>query len=198
MVCPSCAIWGKQDSGCNRQVGRSFNQILTEPRKSSSRCHGVPQQTYGTLHAWYVLLLIFEEDTDPRQIWDLFEGDRLFRGIFEANGSYDPFRHLAKMVALLGPPPPAFVVRSDTTAQCFDAEGNLEFRSYCNWANLFLGQWCAQEHVEITSTTFSVIERRLETYEQDKFLTFIKSMLRWLPEERKSARQLLEDPWLRE
>lgn len=29
------------------------------------------------------------------------------------------------------------------------------------------------------------------------FLEFIRSMLRWVPEERKRARELLEDPWLK-
>jgi serine/threonine protein kinase len=30
------------------------------------------------------------------------------------------------------------------------------------------------------------------------FLDFIKRMLQWLPEDRKTAKELLEDPWLQE
>lgn len=58
------------------------------------------------------------------QIWDLFEGQHLFADIFDNEGGHDPFRHLARMVALIGPPPGDFVGRSETTEQCFDPSGN--------------------------------------------------------------------------
>lgn len=57
------------------------------------------------------------------QIWDLFEGNHLFEDIFDENGNHDPFKQLALMVALIGPPPSEFVRRSETTAQCFDRSG---------------------------------------------------------------------------
>ncbi|OQE02810.1 hypothetical protein PENVUL_c038G01502 [Penicillium vulpinum] len=56
-------------------------------------------------------------------IWDLFEGGHLFGNIFDENGNHDPFKHLALMVALIGPPPADFVQRSETTGQCFDRNG---------------------------------------------------------------------------
>lgn len=60
---------------------------------------------------------------DITQTWDLFEGDLLFDKIFHAWGEYDPFKHLAPMVALLGPPPSEFVSRSETTEQRFGPDG---------------------------------------------------------------------------
>ncbi|KAG2420870.1 hypothetical protein HFD88_000484 [Aspergillus terreus] len=42
-------------------------------------------------------------------IWDLFEGTHLFGDIFDSRGGHDPFKHLALMVALIGPPPTEFV-----------------------------------------------------------------------------------------
>lgn len=57
------------------------------------------------------------------QIWDLFEGDHLFADIFDERGCHDAFKHLALMVALIGPPPKRFVQRSETTEQCFDPNG---------------------------------------------------------------------------
>lgn len=33
--------------------------------------------------------------------------------------------------------------------------------------------------------------------EKLRFITFVKRMIRWLPEERSTAKELLEDPWLR-
>ena len=56
-------------------------------------------------------------------MWDLFEGEQLFKQIFDKTGSHDPFKHLALMVALIGPPPKEIVKRSETTEQCFDAGG---------------------------------------------------------------------------
>lgn len=31
---------------------------------------------------------------------------------------------------------------------------------------------------------------------KEQFLNFIRSMLKWLPEERKRASELLKDPWM--
>lgn len=36
----------------------------------------------------------------------------------------------------------------------------------------------------------------LEGEEKEKFLSFVRKMLQWLPEKRMSAQQLLDDPWL--
>ena len=59
-------------------------------------------------------------------MWDLFEGEHLFRNIFDETGAHDPFKHLALMVALIGPPSKGFVERSETTEQCFDATGKQD------------------------------------------------------------------------
>jgi serine/threonine-protein kinase SRPK3 len=36
----------------------------------------------------------------------------------------------------------------------------------------------------------------LEGEDKQEFLNFAQKMLQWLPEKRKSAKELLEDPWL--
>ncbi len=68
-------------------------------------------------------LLVLSIALTKGQIWDLFEGCHLFGDIFDDNGKHDPFKHLALMVALIGPPPIKFVQRSETTGQCFDHNG---------------------------------------------------------------------------
>lgn len=55
------------------------------------------------------------------QIWDLLEGGSLFRPVKE--GHLDDEQHFAEMVALLGPPPKAFLERSDKCLQFWDPEG---------------------------------------------------------------------------
>ncbi|KAJ6036063.1 hypothetical protein N7540_000342, partial [Penicillium herquei] len=113
-------------------------------------------------------------------IWDLFEGCHLFGDIFDDNGNHDPFRHLALMVALIGSPPIEFIQRSETTGQCFGHNGD----------------WIAHEDAVVPPISLESLEKRLSGTEKESFLCFLRSMLSWLPEERKTARQLLEDPWL--
>lgn len=36
----------------------------------------------------------------------------------------------------------------------------------------------------------------MEGESKEEFLAFMRSMLRWLPEERKTAAELLKDPWM--
>jgi hypothetical protein len=45
------------------------------------------------------------------QIWDLFEDGRLFHAV--EDGRLSDELHLAEMVALMGPPPKAFLERSE-------------------------------------------------------------------------------------
>lgn len=59
----------------------------------------------------------------------------------------------------------------------------------------FLGQWKADVGIpQITSLEQS--ETFLEGTNKVMFLNFMRGMLQWRPEERKTAKQLLEDPWL--
>ncbi|KAF3491769.1 CMGC/SRPK protein kinase [Arthroderma uncinatum] len=113
-------------------------------------------------------------------IWDLFEGEHLFGNIFDAKGGHDPFKHLALVVVLIGRPSSEFVRRSETTAQYFDPSGG----------------WIAHEDAVIPSVSLESLEKRLSGKERDSFLQFMGSMLKWLPEERSTAKQLLKDPWL--
>ncbi|PIG82234.1 protein kinase domain protein [Aspergillus arachidicola] len=113
-------------------------------------------------------------------IWDLFEGQHLFGDIFDSKGGHDPFKHLALMVALIGPPPTEFVRRSETTEQCFESSGG----------------WIAHNEAPIPTVSLETLEKRLNGEEKELFLAFIMSMLKWLPEERKTAKELLEHPFL--
>jgi hypothetical protein len=48
----------------------------------------------------------------------------------------------------------------------------------------------------VPNVTLEGRERNLEGEEQEYFIDFIKSFLKWLPEDRKSAEEMLEHPWL--
>lgn len=136
------------------------------------------------------------------QVWDLFEGSHLFGTIFDKNGNHDPFKHLALMVALIGPPPADFVQRSDTTQQCFDYNGKRRrpfFQTFIHSdlrIDILVGAWTAHEDAVVPQISLESLEQRLSGHEKESFLHFLRSMLKWLPEERRTAKQLLGHPWL--
>jgi serine/threonine protein kinase len=55
-------------------------------------------------------------------------------------------------------------------------------------------------HKDLIPTDVRLEDSVLSLEGEDKrlFLDFIKKMLQWLPEDRKTAKELLEDPWLQE
>lgn len=63
-------------------------------------------------------------------------------------------------------------------------------------ANMVAGGWVAHQEATIPTVSLEVLEKRLNGKEKELFLAFIMSMLKWLPEERKTAKQLLEHPFL--
>ncbi|CAG7921785.1 unnamed protein product [Penicillium olsonii] len=112
-------------------------------------------------------------------IWLLFEGDLLFTGQHPTLGRYITRAHLAEIIGLLGPPPQDLVQRGVRSPEFFDEDG----------------KWKVDD-VEIHQRTLEDSECYLEGKEKAKFLKFIRSMLQWRPEDRKTALALLEDPWL--
>ncbi|KAI0080949.1 CMGC/SRPK protein kinase [Panus rudis PR-1116 ss-1] len=114
------------------------------------------------------------------EIWDLFENRNLFNTRGGPENKQDNIYHLAHMVALLGPPPREFLERSKTGRpwQWFDRDGN--------WKGA----------AEIPDTSFEHAEQNLKGEDKTQFLKFVRRMLKWKPEERETAKELLKDPWL--
>ncbi|KAI9842414.1 MAG: hypothetical protein M1837_007159 [Sclerophora amabilis] len=111
-------------------------------------------------------------------VWDLFQNKHMFDAR-DANKENSSLHHLAEMIALLGPPPRDFLQRSAIAAEYFDEHGN--------WKGA----------ADIPAISLEASERNLEGKNKVLFLQFMRKMLRWVPEERESAKELLEDPWLR-
>ncbi|GKZ33560.1 hypothetical protein AbraIFM66950_003465 [Aspergillus brasiliensis] len=111
--------------------------------------------------------------------WDLFEGKHLFNALDE-NREYSPSHHVAEMVALLGLPPLSFVERSQETRNVFSENG----------------EWLGAGGVTVSDISLERLEENLAGNSQQSFLQFLRSMLQWIPEKRKTAKELLNDPWL--
>ncbi|PKY03384.1 kinase domain protein [Aspergillus campestris IBT 28561] len=104
-------------------------------------------------------------------IWDIFENKHLFNALDE-DRDYSPSHHVAEMVAYLGVPPLHFLQRSEETRNVFDEKG----------------QWLGAGGVSVPSISLEESEENLEGPNKQLFLQFLRSMLRWVPEERKLQR----------
>ena len=58
-----------------------------------------------------------------------------------------------------------------------------------------VGGWRAEIPVP-DRTCFEKSEENLEGSNQEAFLRFVRKMVQWRPEDRQTARELLEDDWL--
>jgi hypothetical protein len=59
----------------------------------------------------------------------------------------------------------------------------------------FVGTWKADVPIP-QDTSLEKSEEYLEGRDKEEFLAFLRLMLQWRPEDRKTAKQLLDDPWL--
>ncbi|KAB8253552.1 kinase-like protein [Aspergillus pseudonomiae] len=110
--------------------------------------------------------------------WTLFEQGHLFRNI-SLETETEKAQRIAEMISLLGPPPVEFLRRSKESLKFWDEDGN--------WKG----------STKIPEQSLECRESQLETDSQVLFLRFLRKTLRWLPEERPAAKELLLDEWLR-
>ncbi|ETN45530.1 uncharacterized protein HMPREF1541_09362 [Cyphellophora europaea CBS 101466] len=113
-------------------------------------------------------------------LWDIVGEDGLFDVIATGPGKYHSDQHLGAMVALLGPPPKELLERGSTSATYFNEKGELRKTKLINARCT----WDAQ------------IKKFMKGEERELFIDFAKKMICWLPEERWTAKQLLDHPFL--
>ncbi|RDL34569.1 CMGC protein kinase [Venustampulla echinocandica] len=112
-------------------------------------------------------------------IWDLFEDKHLFYGNDPHMKMYTTRAHLAEVVGMLGPPPLDMLARGKRSCEFFAEDG----------------QWKAEVGIP-QDTSLEQAEENLEGENKEMFLRFMGGGLAWRPEERKTARELLEDEWI--
>ncbi|KAF2724690.1 kinase-like protein [Polychaeton citri CBS 116435] len=111
----------------------------------------------------------------PGDIWNL--------GLFEqpspdSTGDHDDQLHLAQLAALLGPQP-SELFHGQRTSAFYSSDGNLRNKALVP-SDLTLENSISQ----------------IKGQEKEKFLKFVKRMTRWILEDRSTAKELLDDPWL--
>ncbi|KAJ5248563.1 protein kinase [Penicillium chermesinum] len=110
--------------------------------------------------------------------WALFERKPLFYAR-DSNGNISDSHHLARMIAIMGMPPKDMIRNSEYATKFFDSKGN----------------WIGT--AEIPCVSLEKLESNLRDTQQRLFISFMRKMLQWQPENRASAKELLGDPWLK-
>ncbi|KAK2767617.1 hypothetical protein FQN54_003775 [Arachnomyces sp. PD_36] len=137
-------------------------------------------------------------------LWDMIEGKELFQHIHDhQQGRYDPKRHIAEMIALIGPLPPEIIQRyHDMREYSWPEPVRREDDSLCETAEEFFGgpffdsngRFLYEDLIpdRKLGDTVSVLEGE----EREAFLDLAKGMLVWHPDMRKKAGELAEHPFL--
>ncbi|KAL5337397.1 kinase-like domain-containing protein [Aspergillus crustosus] len=106
-------------------------------------------------------------------LWNIVGGTELFTQVLDTNKHYNAKSHLAEMIALLGPPPARLLEKSRD-------------RIETPWPTAYyneIGKLCHNTKEFLDGPFFDGEERP-------------RGMLAWRPEDRKTARELLEHPFL--
>lgn len=118
------------------------------------------------------------------------------------SGKYSRSSHVAQLHKLLGPLPEALRVRADKEiiAKLYTSDGMLAqiqnlLRPHLLTSSL-KGQFKHSDLIPPDTFNFKSLTHSLAEDEKVPFLEFASKMLRWIPEERATAEDLYNDPWL--
>ncbi|KAK4149938.1 hypothetical protein C8A00DRAFT_37469 [Chaetomidium leptoderma] len=112
--------------------------------------------------------------------WSLLEPEALFDVYAADSPELNDAHHLAAMTALLGPPPPEFLKRSEETSKYWSEDGT----------------WKGPVPVP-TDVSLESLGTVLTGEDKELFLDLLSGLLCWLPEERLIAAQAYSHSWLR-
>ncbi|OOG00365.1 hypothetical protein ASPCADRAFT_125 [Aspergillus carbonarius ITEM 5010] len=137
-------------------------------------------------------------------IWELIQNRILFTQARDSTLKNHPDAHLAQMIAFLGPPPQELLLRARKhrhkkwSPALRSPHGKL-VKSVEEW---FEGPFFDDDgkflHEDLipSDQTLEDTVTCLEGEEKSQFLGFARKMLKWMPEERGTAKELVDDPWL--
>ncbi|QSS55585.1 protein kinase [Histoplasma capsulatum var. duboisii H88] len=137
-------------------------------------------------------------------LWNILGSMELFQQVHGTKGQYDAKSHLAEMIALLGPPPNVLLAKSKALSEHNWPEPVMnDAGKLCNNAQeFFYGPFFNAEDEfrhskSIPSRSLEDTIPFLEEKDRQAFLSFVRQMLTWLPEKRKTARELMDHPFLK-
>ncbi|GKZ22375.1 hypothetical protein AbraIFM66951_011542 [Aspergillus brasiliensis] len=139
-------------------------------------------------------------------MWELIEDKILFSNARDSNLKGTPAAHLAQMIAFLGPPPQELIAREkEGLHRTFGIRLRNPDGKLCNSPAEWFGGPFFDENGEFLHKHLIPEDQTLEDTvtclkgtEKDEFLAFARDILQWLPEDRKTAKELVDHPWLSE
>ncbi|KAI1124039.1 kinase domain protein [Nemania abortiva] len=178
---------------------------LAFPGLADGNCHLAPIQSHRFRAPEVLLGCPWSYSVDIWNlgllIWDLMEDVSLFGTPAGEDGGYDAHVHLAQMVSLLGEPDEELVKRERFFRNVQLPEPVLNpHRKECKTMNEFWGGPFFDDDNKIFRTDLVGRKNLADTIteltgdEKDAFLDFVSGMLQWLPEKRKTAKELLQHP----
>ncbi|EFR03026.1 CMGC/SRPK protein kinase [Nannizzia gypsea CBS 118893] len=136
-------------------------------------------------------------------VWGMFELKELFTQVRDSQGNYSAKGHLAEMIALLGPPPKALIAKINSMPPNpwqFPVMGD-DGNTHSNPKEFFGGPFFSDKGDFMHNGL--IPDRKLEDTvlsldgkEKELLLSFVSKAVGWLPDERSTARELLEHPFL--
>jgi len=147
--------------------GCYFHNIQLNPYRA-------PEVTLG--QAWWYPVDVWSVAV---MSWELLENRPLCSGR-DKNGQFSSERQIAELVGLLGTPPNGFTMQGQRRRNFFDDHGELL---------PIIHELIPQTSLEDTISHISGEEKR-------EFLRFMRRILQWAPEDRPTATELLQDPFM--
>lgn len=101
---------------------------------------------------------------------------------------------------MLGPPPLDLLSRGQRSREFFAEDGKTPSTSdippWDGTEQFLTGTWIADVTIP-TGMSLESCEGFLEGENKEWFLNLVRGMLQWRPEDRKTAKELFQDPWIR-
>ncbi|KAJ2895357.1 hypothetical protein MKZ38_006628 [Zalerion maritima] len=122
-------------------------------------------------------------------LWELLAEKSILNGRSLGSTEFDPRVRWAQMIRLLGPAPTDLLDRADrdVRSQLYDERGNFKYP-----------ELMPPEDFTLANLTPVLGYQAESEKELGLFIDFAKMMLTWDPEERATARELREHPWVKE
>ena len=135
----------------------------------------------------------------------MMENKTLFGKLGDHHGNYDPHKHIAEMIAVLGPPPLTLVEheRACREQMSFEHPIHNEQGRVCNTVSEYWGGPFFDDKGEFVHSGLIPDRPNLEDsvtmvdgLEKELFLDLLRHMLDWHKERRLTAGQLLRHPFI--
>ncbi|KAF8891448.1 kinase-like domain-containing protein [Gymnopilus junonius] len=120
------------------------------------------------------------------EIWDFLLGQNLFPRTWALDTHTADKNQLARMVALLGPPPSSFLDVGPRALDFFNQDGSPKGEV----------QNPSETLESLLASSLERTKKMMTAEESAAFLSFLRRALTWTPEGRVSAEELLWDPWI--